>query len=229
MTLFAWPSRSLVNRVLPKNKVYANARISTRLKEAFVSDVRQIVWRAKLAPETIRLAATKDAPEIQVFELSLRTNGLNEDIPRAIDKAIPFPILFELAFESKVRMLAGWKRPSGSELSVWTIGDYFTTPWAPADSARESLPVALDMGGLYEQLLRAFAPEPPRRGETLAEHMERLARIRALEAETAKLERRLAQEKQFNRKVEINGQLRAVRCDIAALCGANRYDEAESP
>ena len=131
MTLFAWPSRSLVNRVLPKNKVYANARISTRLKEAFVSDVRQIVWRAKLAPETIRLAATKDAPEIQVFELSLRTNGLNEDIPRAIDKAIPFPILFELAFESKVRMLAGWKRPSGSELSVWTIGDYFTTPGHP--------------------------------------------------------------------------------------------------
>ena len=99
-------------------------------------------------------------------------------------------------------MLAAWKRPGGGESNVWTIGDYLVTPWTPADSARESLPVTLDMGGLYEQLLRAFAPEPPRRDETLAEHMERLSRIRGLEADAAKLERRLAQEKQFNRKVE---------------------------
>jgi hypothetical protein len=220
MTLYAWPPQTLVNRVLPKNKVYANAGISTRLKDAFVSDLHQIVWRAKLAPETIRLAATKDVPEIQVFELSLRTADLSEGIPRAIDKAIPFPILFELAFEGKVRMLAAWKRPPNAGASAWTFGDYLATPWAPAGSARESLPVALDLGGLYDQLLRAFAPQPPRRGETLAEHMERLGRIRALESDAEKLERRLALEKQFNRKVEINGQLRAVRADIAALAGS---------
>lgn len=225
MTLFAWPSQSLVNRVLPKNKVYANARISTRLKEAFVSDLHQIVWRAKLAPETIRLAATKDVPEIQVFELALRTADLSEDIPRTIDKAIPFPILFEMIFEGKVRMLAAWKRSSSSDSGQWTVSDYLATPWVLADSPRESLPVALDMSGLYEQMLRAFAPQPSRRGETLGQHMERLARIRALETEAEKLERRLTQEKQFNRKVEINGQIRTVRNEIAVLSEKNPHEE----
>lgn len=225
MTLFAWPAQSLVNRVLPKNKVYANARISTRLKEAFVSDLHQIVWRAKLAPETIRLAATKDVPEVQVFELTLRTADLNEDIPRTIDKAIPFPILFELSFEDKVRMFAAWKRSPGGNSGQWTVSDYLTTAWVPANCPRENLPVALNMGGLYEQMLRAFAPQPPRRGETLGEHMDRLVRIRTLETEAEKLERRLTQERQFNRKVEINGQIRTVRNEIAALSEEDPHEE----
>jgi hypothetical protein len=233
MTLFSWPTQSLVNRVLPKNKVYANARLSTRLKEAFVSELDKIVWRAKLAPETIRLTATKDVPEIQVFELALRTADINEDIPRTIDKAIPFPILFELAFEGKVRMLAAWKRPQnqnqGGDSGQWIVGDYLATPWMPAESRRENLPVALNMSGLYEQMLRAFAPQPPRRGETMGEHMERLARIRALQTEAEKLERRLAQEKQFNRKVEINGQVRTVRSEIAALSEESPREERGRP
>ncbi len=217
MTLFVWPSQSLVNRVLPKNKVYANATISARLRQAFVADLHQIIWRAKLAPETVRLAATRDVPEIQVFELALKGPEFNADIARTIDGSIPFPIVFELTFERKIRILAAWKRPTAADPTKWVLGDYLETPWQAADAPREALPVALDMGGLYEQILRALSPQPTRLEETLAEHMERLGHIRALEAESEKLERKLAQERQFNRKVEINRQIRAVRNEIAGL------------
>lgn len=217
MTLFAYSPQTIVNRVLPKNKVYANATISTRLRAAFVADLHQIVWRAKLAPETIRLAATRDVPEIQVFELALKRQDFNEDIARTIDGSIPFPILFELTFEGKTRMLAAWKRPMGTDATKWTMGDYLAGPWQSTDTQRVALPVALNMGGLYEQILCTLSPQPPRRGETLAEHMERIGRIRTLETESEKLERKLAQEKQFNRKVEINARLRTIRNDVAAL------------
>lgn len=217
MTLFVYPPQAAVNRVLPKNKVYANVTIPAKLRAAFVSDLHQITWRAKLAPETIRLAATSDVPEIQVFELALKGPDFNEDIARTIDGAIPFPIVFELTFEGKIRTLAAWKRPIATAPTKWATGDYLGTPWRQADAPREALPVALDMGSLYEQILRALSPQPARRGETLAEHMERLGRIRALEAESEKLERKLDQERQFNRKVEINARLRAVRSDIEAL------------
>lgn len=217
MTLFVYPPQAAVNRVLPKNKVYANATIPAKLRAAFVSDLQQITWRAKLAPETIRLAATSDVPEIQVFELALKGPDFNEDIARTIDGAIPFPIVFELTFENKIRTLAAWKRPIATSPTKWVTGDYLGTPWRQVDAPREALPVALDMGSLYEQILRALSPHPARRGETLAEHMERLGRIRALEAESEKLERKLDQERQFNRKVEINARLRVIRSDIEAL------------
>lgn len=222
---FLLPPQTLVDRVLPKNKIYANANVSAKRRELFVSQLQQVVWRAKLAPETVRLTATPGVPEIQVFELTLRQADLNEDIPRAIDHAIPFPIFFELRFEDKARMLAAWKRPSEATAGTWITGEYLSTPWAPVDTPRQALPVALDMGSLYEQMLSALAPLPPRRGEPLRDHMERLGRIRKLEIEAGKLERRLAQEKQFNRKVEINSRIRALRSDIARLSAQQEVQE----
>jgi hypothetical protein len=44
-------------RTLPKNKIYEHSGANTRLKDLFVKQVEQIVWRYKLAPETINLAA----------------------------------------------------------------------------------------------------------------------------------------------------------------------------
>ena len=215
--LFAYPPQAAVNRVLPKTKVYANATIPAKLREAFVSDLHQITWRYKLAPETVRLAATPEVPEIQVFELALKGPTLNEEVARTIDRAIPFPIVFELTFADQVKALAAWKRPLESNPGTWTTNHYLATPWMPADSPRETLPVALDMGGLYEHILRALVPHPPRRGEALKDHMERLAHVRALETEFERLEQRLDREKQFNRKIEINARLRAIKDDIAAL------------
>lgn len=225
MTLFAYPPATLVNRVLPKNKIYANAAVSTKLREAFVAELHQATWRAKLAPETLRLAATAAVPEIQVFELTLRQADLDDSILHAIDHAIPFPILFELHYDGKARMRAAWKRPSEAAAGKWVIGPYLSGPWTSADAPRQGLPVALDLPSLYEQMLGALAPLPPRRDETLRDHMERLARIRALEAELGKLERRLAQERQFNRKVEINANLRAVKNDIAHLSAQQETQE----
>ena len=53
--LFAYPKQAEFGRVLPKNKIYEHSGANTRLKDLFVEQVDQIVWRYKLAPETINL------------------------------------------------------------------------------------------------------------------------------------------------------------------------------
>jgi len=80
-------------------------------------------------------------------------------------------------------------------------------------------PVALDLGALYARMLRRLMPRPPREGETLREQAERMARIRALETKCRTLEARIRREKQFNRKVEINIRLHAVRDELERLSG----------
>lgn len=223
MTLYAWPPQTLVNRVIPKSKVYAHTKLTAALRRAFVADVRLITWRAKLAPETVHLAATDAVPEIQVIEIALRTRDIREDVLAAADRAIPFPILFELTYAGDVRMAATWKRP-GPTADRWVLSHYLVTPWMPGDSPRKGLPVAIDLGGLYQQLLSTMAPHPPRSGESLADYFDRLRVIRSLERDQERLEKQLAREKQFNRKVEINAQVRAVRKEIALLTDVGRHE-----
>lgn len=215
--LFAWPPQAVVGRVLHKSKIYEHAKPTAAVRAMFVAQVAQITWRCKLAPETVNLAAKPGVPEIEVFEVILKSPQLNEAVLRCIDKAIPFPILFELRVGGRTQPVAAYKRPSEADSSQWVVSDYFAAPWQADGGPKAGLPVALDLRGLYEQLLRALMPLPPRAGESLKDQMERLGQWRSGHNEAARLRTRLRQEKQFNRKVAINAELRRLQQSVDQL------------
>lgn len=213
----AYPAQAAFGRALPKSKVYEHSGANTRLKDLFVKQVEQIVWAFKLAPETIHLPARPGVPEIQVFSLQLKTPELHRDVLRCIDGAIPFPIVFELAFEGRTQVIAACKRLNESDTNRWVISDYFATDWLPVGSQRTTMPVALHLGGLYEQLLHRLIPLSVRPQETLTELVARVEQVQAKQREMDKAAAMLAKEKQFNRKVEINAELRKLRTELNGL------------
>jgi hypothetical protein len=221
--MFVYPEHSKVERVLPKNKIYGHAQPSRGIRQRFISEVDEIVWRYKLAPATIHLPARSGVEEIQIFQIALKTGELREDVLRTIDRTIPSLLFFELTFQGKVRFTAAYKRLSeGSSIQPVVDPNYFETPWQDATTTRQPLPVALDLGGLYEQMLRQHMLASPlglrsRPGEGLADTVERGNRIRTKRRESQKLEVKLRKEIQFNRKVEINAALRQCRAELAEL------------
>ena len=156
-------------------------------------------------------------PEIEIFSLELKTPDVSEDVLRCIDKAIPLPIFYNLSFEGRIKTVAAYKRPSDADASRWVVDAYFASPWLAADGERSALPVAVDMAGLYEQMLRRLMPFPARSGESLKDHVERLTQLRGKQNEYTKLEAHLLKEKQFNRKVELNTKLRTLKTELKTL------------
>lgn len=217
MNYFSFPPQARVGRVLPKDKIYKHGRVATALRERFVAQVEQIVWQYKLAPETVNLPARDGIEEIEVFDIQLRTEALDDAVLRAVDRAIPLPIVFRLHHGERLRPTAAYKRPSLAEAGKWVIGDYHFGDWQAADMAGPPLPVALDLASLYEHLLRGLLSRPARPGENLPAQLERLARLRSLQNEYSKLETRLRKEKQFNRKVALNAELRKIGASMDNL------------
>ncbi|MGE4579280.1 MAG: DUF4391 domain-containing protein [Desulfuromonadales bacterium] len=215
--LIEFPAKAAFGRVVPKEKIYSHAKLSRSLREKFVAQLGKIVWQYKLAPETINLAAKRSVPEIEIFDLHLKTGELSDDVLLCIDKAIPFPILFRLVYEGRIKVMAAYKRPSEADADKWVVDGYFASDWVSASDAHDPMPVALDLGRLYEQLLRRIMPLPSRAGESLKDHVARLDRIRAKEHEIARMASRLNKEKQFNKKVELNAHLRQLKSELQAL------------
>jgi hypothetical protein len=155
--LYQYPEKALVNRTIPKTKFYEKASITKTVKDAFVRQIQNIIWAYKLSPETTNLKATKDLLEIQVFNISLKTTDLDERVLLAIDKAIPHPIIFQLNFEDKIQVKLAYKRTNESDSTRWIIEQYFNSPWLgseEANTSKISLPIALNLTNLYEQILK---------------------------------------------------------------------------
>ncbi len=207
MTLYQYPPQTALKRVIPKTRIYDGAGASTALRERFVREVDQITWAHKLAPETLNLPATPAVPEIQVIRVSLKGDTLHDDILRAIDRAIPFPLMFELVAGGRIRPVAAYKRPSDAERGKWVLSDPLRGEWEAQDAPRVPLPVSVNMGALYDSMLSALMPVAPVAGEDVETRLARLAAIRAKEREIAQLQSKLKRESQFNIKVTLYGQL----------------------
>lgn len=212
-----YPKQATFGRILPKNKIYEQSGANTRLKDLFVEQVEQIVWQYKLAPETINLPAKPGVPEVQVFRIVLKMGELSVDVLECIDGAVQFPIVFELEYEDRVKVIAAHKHPSETDARKWVVSDYFSTEWIPAVSERREMPVVIDLGGLYEALLQRLIPLTPRAHESFNALVERLEIVGAKQREIEKVRAKLMKEKQFNRKVEINSEFRRLKCEIEKL------------
>lgn len=219
--LIAYPRQAAFGRVLPKNKIYERSGANTRLKDLFVAQVEQIVWQYKLAPETVNVPARPGVPEIQIFSIQLKTPELHCDVLRCIDGAVQFPILFELhrgqGDQACTQVVAAYKRPNEADASRWVLSDYFATDWLPAADPRTTMPLALDMAHLYAALLQRLVPLPARPQESLADWVARVELAAVKRREVEKTSSKLAKEKQFNRKVEINATLRQLKTELEQL------------
>jgi hypothetical protein len=215
--LYHYPKQARFGQPVAKAKIYQHAKPNRATRDYFVSQVDKIIWQYKLAPETIILPAQSAVPEIQIFDIFLKTDQLNIAVLRSIDKAIAFPVIYQLHYANRIQVIAAYKRPSDVDASQWVISDYYAGVWQPIDTERIELPVALDLAGLYEQLLRQLLPYPQRAGEMLKTQIERLGHIRSKQSDYRKMESRLQKERQFNRKVELNAQLRHLKSQLETL------------
>ena len=215
--MFTFPPQAAFNRTIPKARIYENAQASKAVRARFAMEIESIVWSYKLAPETINLAPSPGVHEIQVFTVTLKTPTLSEVVLRTIDEAIPSPLFFRICHGDRVQGRIAYKRPSEAAATAWVVEDAFAGPWHPAATAFPPLPTVLDLGQLYARLLEPYLQPPARPGENLPSHLTRLRELRRLTREADALAAALAKEKQFNRKVEVNAQLRALKQQQAIL------------
>jgi len=224
MALFEFPKSAVFGRVLPKSKIYEHSRPNSKIKELFVKQVERIVWAYKLSSETINLASSPFAPEIQIFRIDLKNGEIHEDVLRCIDKAIPFPLIFDLHYNNKQKLIAAFKRPSvnknNAENNKWILESYFESDWVSKDAAKKLLPQSVDLKNLYEQILKSLMPLEMisvEANQTLEQQVAKIDQIKVLQKEIVRLEMKFNKEKQPNRQFDINKQLKHKKLELDNL------------
>lgn len=212
--MLSLPPSTEFNKRIPKQKFYENIEVSPAVKRIFVEQIRIIYWRNKLAAATLNLAAGDAVTEIEVFEVKLNVPQLDEAVLRQIDKAIPYHILFVLTYEGKAQAWIGYKEASAGG-NAFKVNRYYHTDWMPENELQFMLG-GLNMDAVYESLVRQIAGERLQAlsHESLKESVGRDEERRRIEKQIAALENRIHKEKQLNRKMELNAELKKLKLQL---------------
>ena len=211
------PKTTEFNKRIPKQKFYENLTVTPALKRAFVEQIRLIWWRNKIAPATANLAPGKSVTEVEVLELRLNQPSLDEAVLRQIDREIPYHILFLLEHEGKYQAWIGYKEATSGS-AAFQVRQYYHTGWMEP----ERLPLCMEgltVDAVYENFIRQVAGDSltPSGGEALQDSVERDIRRKQLQKQITMLENKIRKEKQLNRQVELNGELKKLRKELDDL------------
>lgn len=202
---------------IPKQKFYENLAISPALKRIFVEQIREILWKNKIAASTINLAAGEIVTEIEVLEVRLSAPQLDEAVLRQIDKKIFYHILFLLEYEGKYQAWTAYKEAAGSGTNAFKVGTYYHTDWME----ESELPLKVDgltVDQVYENFVRQIAGDAlAGTNETLKESVERDGRRKELQKQIEKLQGKVHREKQLNKQVQLNMELKRLKKELKTI------------
>ena len=211
------PKSTEFNRRIPKGKFYENLSVTPALRRVFVEQIKAIRWCNKIAATTLNLAAGKNVTEIEIIEIALNSTNLDENVLRLIDREIPYHIVFLLECEGKYQIWTAYKENAASGSGAFKVESYYHTGWTHEDELSLHIE-GLDLDAVYENFVRQVAGDQLQNkpDESLKESVEREQRKAELRKQIAKLEAQIRREKQLNKQVLLNAELRKIRHELEA-------------
>lgn len=213
------PKTTEFNKRIPKQKFYENMDIFPVLKKVFVEQVKIIYWRNKIAASTTNLAAGSHVTEIEVFEVRLNSPVLDNSLLRQIDKEISYHILFLLEYEGKYQAWIGYKEAAASGNKAFKVNGYYHTEWLTEDELPLKLE-GLNVDAVYENFVRQIAGDKLKTedaGETIKESVARDEQKQALQKQIATLQAKIRKEKQLNKQMQMNTELKKLKKELEAI------------
>lgn len=213
------PKTTEFNKRIPKQKFYENMDISPALKKVFVEQVKTIYWKNKIASTTTNLAVGNEVTELEVFEIRLHTKIIDDALLRQIDRQIPYHILFLLEYQGNYQVWIGYKEAALSGTKAFKVNGYYHTDWCDL----EHLPLKMEgfnVDEVYENFVRQVAGDKLKtdtNDESLKEAVARDEQKQALQKKIASLQAKIRKEKQLNKQMQLNAELKKLKRELEVL------------
>ena len=234
------PPSALVEQRVPKKLLLDHGAPTAADKRQIQDGIEEMVWVAALKPTNIGIPAFEDTVrqylEIAVVTVELRPAAKSPRLIELIHRAIPYPLVLATGQGGAVSLSLAHKRWSQGEAGkvvVEEVRQAALNPEAPPAQESEflaSLAVSRlpsrDLFTLYDGMLARLAAleasritgtfAPPDSSEHASAVREGLDRHARLQRELDLLRARAAKEKQINRRVELNLEVKRLENELAA-------------
>ena len=215
------PKSTEFNRFIPKQKfykdLYTKKSLPSKTKNYFVKQIKSITWENKIDHTTMNIAKGSFVEEIEVFRVEIYDYEIDDSVLYIIDENIPYHIIFVFEYNNKRKYSLSYKEISRKTETI-TLHKIFQSDWVSEDEdLLEFSGISLD--NMYENLLNSISNNELDKfsGATLKERVLNSIEFEKVQKQVNNLSKKVKNEKQFNRQVELNFELKELKKKISSL------------
>ena len=215
------PKSTEFNRFIPKQKFYkdfyTHTSIPSKTKNYFVKQIKSITWENKIDHTTMNIAKGSFVEEIEVFRVELYDYEIDDSVLYIIDENIRYHILFVFEYNNKRKYLLSFKEIC-REAETINIQKIFQSDWVSEDEDFLKFS-GISLDNMYENLLYSISNNELDKflGDTLKEKVLSSIEYEKIQKQVNNLSKKVKNEKQFNRQVELNVELKELKKKISSL------------
>ena len=211
-----FPSTTIVNKPVPKNAFYGRSSDSS-LREFLTREFEGIVWLYKLAPATLNVEDGEYVHEIDVFYCRMKEDKYSIKPFCVMDELLPRHTVFIIEYGGKFDLLMHHKEMSVVHVEQkWKCG---------IGELKRDIRIETDilniqgqsMDAVYNGLLSQISGLSVSTKEEYKEQVDVRKQIESIQKQIMTLQKRIKAEKQFNRQMELNTEVRQLRKEISLL------------
>jgi len=217
-----------------KKTFYEIADLSTSDKKLFANNIKKITWQYSLKEENTNIKPYKDDlidyPEIEIIEVELLSDTRLNRIAEIIMRAIPYPMLLIFKMQEKFKLYLAHQKISLSDSSKNTLEELIYTDWLDIDShILKKLNIKemrfTNFYDLYSDLVdaisiyQASAILPSTKNISGEEARNIITKIECIDQEIAAVRSKFKKETQFNRRIELNIQIKKLEQEKEDMIG----------
>ena len=211
-----FPSTTIVNKPVPKNAFYGRSSDSS-LREFLTREFESIVWLYKLAPATLNVEDGEYVHEIDLFYCRMKENEYSIKPFCAMDELLPRHTVFLIEYGGKFDLLMHHKEISfvhGEQKWKCGVSEIQRDIRIDADTLNIQ---GQSMDAVYNGLLSQISGLSASTREEYKEQVDVRKQIESIQKQILMLQKRIKAEKQFNRQMELNTEVRQLRKEITLL------------
>lgn len=209
-----FPTSTIVAKNVPKNAFYkrAKAQRTTALRIFLTEAFESILWLYKLHPSTLNIADGQQVHEIDVFYYKMSTTHIDERLLCELDMLLPRHTLYIMDRDGRTDLMMFPKTINtqghivqNGKMEAWTNVDLSATPLTITGH---------DMDMLYGDFLGKLSHLNTRTEAEYAKAAEQRQQQELLKRQYAALQKKIKNEKQFSRQLEMNRELKALKAKM---------------
>lgn len=214
MEIFNLPNTARVNKVIPKNTF--DSYTSSKQKKLFSELISRITWTHKISTDTVNLIA-REIKEIQVFRIELKQKQDVQQVLDLIDKLIPYNIIFVIDYDGMIYLSTSVKHPHPANEDNTVIDWTFKTDWFHPIECSYTLSLKKNIDSIYHDFCVQLTGKNKLVEKSLSDIIAFKKVEKSIKSEISNLKSKIANCNQFNKKVEMNLQLRAFEKKLKEL------------
>ena len=202
--MYGLPQTTEIRKQLPKKAIYARFDLKPSQRESFDVDIARIDIVSVVSTSTVpALNVGTDVKEFYLLAVQLKRKEYDNKNIALLTKLIPQRMVFALRYEEQ------------TQFAIYHT-KLISSAWQDTEEA--TLPLSgLNLDTVWENIVTHIGEIEVTEGNTLAEQI-KVEDVRTrLKSQIASLTHKLNKEKQFNRQMEINAEIKSLKKQLLNL------------